>query len=77
MGRMIIKPAKWHTSRPMWGDENSDVVETAMIDPEVEGAEYRQTEGQQGIPMGSRAAGADAPDGAEPMGLKNKAETEG
>ena len=46
MGRMIIKPAKWHTSRPFWTDEGADIVETAMIDPETDRAEYRETEGQ-------------------------------
>lgn len=74
---MIIKPAKWHTSRPFWTDEGADIVETAMIDPETDRAEYRETEGhegkrargqsdgQEGSPMGSRAAGADEPDGAD------------
>lgn len=63
MGKMIIKPAKWHTSRPFWTDEGSDIVETAMIDPETDRAEYRETEGQsegqsegqEGSSMGRRA----------------------
>lgn len=57
---------------PIWSaGENADVVETAMLmGSRAAGAEYRQTEGQQGM----RASGAD------PMGLKNNpdgAEEEG
>lgn len=49
------------TSRPVWCDENEDVETAAVI--EIDGAEYRQTEGHD--PKGIRT------DGADPMGLKN------
>ena len=63
------------SSRPLWLSESQD-IETAMV-TEPGGVELRRPEGHQGSPMGSRAAGADAPDGAEPMGLKNNPDVEG
>lgn len=55
-----------HTSRPIWAGENADVVETAMIEVEVAGAEYRETAGQQGL---SGAQGLRA-SGSNPQGMK-------
>lgn len=67
-----------HTSRPIWASESADVVETAMIETDTEGHEYREIEGHQGgadnNPKGLRASsgGADGlnPDGAEAEGLR-------
>lgn len=58
-----------HTSRPMWAGENADVVETAMIEVEVAGAEYR--EGHQGRSVGLKVGGAEGLKGCGPEGLKN------
>ena len=33
-----------HTSRPIWASESADVVETAMIEIDTEGHEYRERE---------------------------------
>lgn len=58
-----------HTSRPIWASENADVVETAMIEIDTEGHEYREIEGADNNPKGMKASsgGADGlnPDGAE------------
>lgn len=51
-----------HTSRPIWASESADVVETAMIETDTEGHEYREIEGAEG----RRAAGHDN----NPKGLK-------
>lgn len=66
-----------HTSNPFWADENADVVETAMVEIDTDGAEYRETGGaeDEGLkvggadnnPMGLRARGTEAPDGAEEL----------
>ena len=80
MGRMIIKPAKWHTSRPFWTDEGADIVETAMIDPETDRAEYRETEGQsegqydgqEGSTMGRRGYCDAETDGQQDIIVKRK-----
>ena len=71
-----------HTSRPIWASESADVVETAMIEIDTEGHEYREIEGAEGRraagadnnPKGSRAAGQQGmtPDGAEAEGLKTE-----
>lgn len=47
------------TSRPFWTPEGANIVETAMVEIDTDGAEYR--DGQQG----KRAAVSEAPDGAE------------
>lgn len=61
-----------HTSRPIWASESADVVETAMIETDTEGHEYREIEGADNNPKGSRAAGQQGmtPDGAEAEGLR-------
>lgn len=48
-----------HTSRPFWTPEGANIVETAMVERDIEGAEYR--DGQQG----SRESVADYTDGAD------------
>ena len=58
-----------HTSRPIWASESADVVETAMIEIDTEGHEYREIEGAEG----RRAAGADN----NPKGLRASGSTDG
>ena len=55
--------------QPLWAGE-CQAIETAML-RETEGAEYRESEGADNNPKGLKVGGADAPDGADPMGLKN------
>jgi hypothetical protein len=52
---------KLHTSRPVWASEGADVVETAMIEIDTDGTEYRA----KGL----------TPD--EQQGLKNNPDVEG
>ena len=60
---------KLHTSRPVWASEGADVVETAMIEIDTDGAEYRA--------KGLKVSGAEGltPDGQQ--GLKNNPDVEG
>lgn len=60
------------TSRPMWCDEGIDVETAAVIEIGGAEAEFRETDGAQGLTR--RAAGQDSPDGAEPQGKNNNPE---
>lgn len=53
----------------MWAGENADVVETAMIEVEVAGAEYR--EGHQDRSQGLKVGGPEDLRGCVAEGLKN------
>ena len=71
----VVMKKMMKTSQPVWASESESVETAAVVWMDDEGVEYR--DGQQGSPMGLKTAGADAPDGAEPMGLKNNPDVEG
>lgn len=66
MGRLM------KTSRPVWCDEAENIETAAVV--EIDGAEYRQTDGAEDKSQGMRASGHENPDGHDPMGMKNNPE---
>ena len=63
----VVMKKMMKTSQPVWASESESVETAAVVWMDDEGAELRQTEGQQG----SRAGGA------EPMEMKNNPDVEG